>query len=264
MAIGLLLTGIAALAQGDTVDQNLKSLDTLAAEVDLPVNANEDEEDEAPADPTLFYDSSGIASRAPSREAIEAYADDEAFDYAREEPPEGRSFMDEIILWLGELFGFLFGSGTGSELVRYAIIVAAVVVLVLVFLRSRYGGILGRRAAASRALMMEEIEENVTQMDFDPLIAEAMRAGTWRRAVRLHYLQLLRRLADGGMIDWRREKTNRDYLNELSDEALRSRFAELTRAFDYVWYGEREIDEQEFRRLRGRFMAFDSGAGGRA
>ncbi|MDW8333553.1 MAG: DUF4129 domain-containing protein [Bacteroidia bacterium] len=88
-------------------------------------------------------------------------------------------------------------------------------------------------------------DEPAADVDFDRLIAQAVAERKYRWAVRYLYLKTLRLLSDGGLIVFQADKTNRQYEKEL-EEPLRSKFRELTRRFDYAWYGRREVTEAEF------------------
>ena len=59
----------------------------------------------------------------------------------------------------------------------------------------------------------------------------------------MRYLLLLQALDAAGALSWRRDKTNREYVAEVSaaDRAHAGPFARATRAFDAVWYGERPV-----------------------
>jgi hypothetical protein len=67
-------------------------------------------------------------------------------------------------------------------------------------------------------------------------------------------LQLLKQLSDSQLIDWQPDKTNQTYLRELATQRpnLRAPFAELTRQFEYVWYGELPLQRPLYADVRER------------
>ncbi|MBK8474264.1 MAG: DUF4129 domain-containing protein [Sphingobacteriales bacterium] len=75
--------------------------------------------------------------------------------------------------------------------------------------------------------------------------------------MRLYYLQTLKVLADRQHINWQRYKTNRHYWHELRNTNLQQPFNQLTRLFDYIWYGEFQIDDQHFRQAQQAFKTFE-------
>lgn len=209
----------------------------------------------APAMTPVTYDSSAFISRTIPSAEVEAYHEDDAFDYARTVAPS-TSFAERMIDWFVRLLDSIFGNEAGRNIFQYGIFGAALILVMVLLMRSELGGVFKRSVMKKGGLEYEEMEEDISGMDFDALIAEAIAAGNLRRAVRLHYLKLLAEMTDRGLIEWRREKTNSEYLNELRRHDLRFRFAELTRVFDFVWYGGFEIDSERYARISGDFNAF--------
>lgn len=96
--------------------------------------------------------------------------------------------------------------------------------------------------------------ENIDELDTEHLLQQALTSGDLRMAVRVQYLLLLKKLNEVGLIAWKKDKTNRDYLSELYGrndcyENVRG----LTLAYELVWYGERGVSSESFRRLCGEF-----------
>ncbi|MCB0259797.1 MAG: DUF4129 domain-containing protein, partial [Calditrichaeota bacterium] len=118
------------------------------------------------------------------------------------------------------------------------------------FLSAFYG-----KNAAGR-LNLQEVTENIHAMDFEALIAEAVAAGQYRRAVRLNFLKSLRLLTEKQHIHWKPEKTNRDYLEELTPSELRLPFQELATRYEYIWYGDFPVDASRYEDARLRFEQF--------
>jgi Domain of unknown function (DUF4129) len=99
--------------------------------------------------------------------------------------------------------------------------------------------------------------EDIHGLDFEALLTTAETAGNYRLAVRLGYLQVLKQLTDQGLIRWQPDKTNHDYLFELPAGPLPDAFRELTRQFDYVWYGELDdLTPAHYAQARATRLAF--------
>ncbi len=203
------------------------------------------------------YDTSDVALRAPAPDALRAYHDDPAFAYDRA-PPEPVTWWDRFKAWLREkIFGPLGELNLGPVLrwILYAVAAFGIVFALLRLLRMEAVGVFsGKRPPPGPAF--ETVDEDIRTMDFDRMIDEAVAAGDYRRAVRLLYLKTLKTLAARGLIDWQRDKTNHEYLDELRRPALRGPFAELTYLFEYVWYGDFPVDDAVFGRVRGAFTRF--------
>lgn len=98
--------------------------------------------------------------------------------------------------------------------------------------------------------------ENILGYDFDKLIAEAIQQKEYRLATRLSFLRNLKALSDKGIIKWDKKKTNNNYIYEITHEALRKNYMRNSLVFDYVWYGEFEIDEADFKVIYQQYEEF--------
>ena len=105
-------------------------------------------------------------------------------------------------------------------------------------------------------LVFDDHTEDIHEMKFDTLIQQAVTAGNFRRATRLHYLKLLKEMTDRGQLAWRPEKTNQDYLREMTDEGLKTAFSNLTRYFEYIWYGNFPVSAGLFEQVSDSFRNF--------
>jgi hypothetical protein len=100
--------------------------------------------------------------------------------------------------------------------------------------------------------------ENIEELDANDLLKQALASGDLRMAVRVHYLRLLKKLNEVGLIAWKKDKTNRDYLSELyGRNNCYDDVRNLTLAYEFVWYGERSVSSESFQRLSGEFESVD-------
>ncbi|GAB3850332.1 hypothetical protein GCM10028822_15570 [Hymenobacter terrigena] len=140
--------------------------------------------------------------------------------------------------------------------VLYALFLGAGVFVVLKLLQIDFTALLGR-SPRRVPLAYDTAPENIHEVDFATRLAEAEAAANWRLAVRLGYLQLLKSLSDRGLINWQPDKTNHAYLAELSPTgSIRADFREITRQFEFVWYGELALSGPLYERVRDGQRAF--------
>ena len=144
--------------------------------------------------------------------------------------------------------------------VFYALFVAAAVFIVLKLLQVDITGAFGR-SARPVPLPYDTLDENIHAVDFQTRLAEAEAAGNYRLALRLGYRQLLKQLSDRHLIRWQPDKTNHAYLSELPAETLRAPFRDLTRQFEYVWYGELPLPAGLYQQARASQQAFQQTLG---
>lgn len=103
-----------------------------------------------------------------------------------------------------------------------------------------------------------DIHEELKEIgEYDLLISEAEKNNRWNEASRFLFLQTLKNLADRGLVTFSIEKTNRDYVSEMSSHAYHDEFEKLTHAFEYTWYGKHLISENLYRSLKESFLIFN-------
>lgn len=96
--------------------------------------------------------------------------------------------------------------------------------------------------------------ENIEEVDIDGLLKKALADGDLRGAIRVHYLMLLKKLNEVGLIAWKKDKTNRDYLSELyGRNDCYEDVQKLTLTYEVVWYGERSVSQDNFYRISADF-----------
>jgi len=187
--------------------------------------------------------------RVPEESKIEKYRDDSRFDYGEKESKIADfSFIDRIWYWIYDNLGHL--SPENFVWNKYiGIIMIVVLVLLIVLVIIKLSGVKLRALIGKKKLDTPEIEiyaENVHEMNFEQLIAQAVSNKDYRLATRFMYLRNLKSLTDKKIINWNPNKTNYSYQYEISDNDLRQQFVNTTFIFDYVWYGEFALDDPMF------------------
>lgn len=106
----------------------------------------------------------------------------------------------------------------------------------------------------SEVIDIEHIEQNLDQIDdLDPIIAQAIRQGNYGLAIRLYYLAILKALSNNNAISWKRDKTNRTYVEEMRNHTFFEPFRNTTRLFERVWYGNMLLQVTDFERIKPDF-----------
>lgn len=141
---------------------------------------------------------------------------------------------------------------------KYLFIVLGVSAILFIILRVAGVDVSGifKRKAPNAALAYAETLENIHEINFDADIEEAVNTQNYRLAVRLYYLKSLKQLSDAGLIHWQPDKTNTAYINELQNMNLREAFTVLTRQFEFIWYGDFDINAQSFQNIKTLFGHF--------
>lgn len=239
----LLLQGIPA---ADTIAKVAGAADTTVAKVVQHLKA----------------DRGKLQQRKFDAERLRSYRNNQDFRYD-EGIVEVNSLWERFWSWIWRLISNMLQSAAGKgslELLKY--VGLGLLVLLMGFVISRLAGLdLKIFSAKSRSVEVPytEMADNIHEIDFSTELEKAVSAGNFRLAVRLFYLQSLKRLSDRHLIEWQPEKTNQAYVRELSDPQRKDEFQQLTRQFEYIWYGEFFIDRERFAEVKNAFETFNRG-----
>lgn len=133
-----------------------------------------------------------------------------------------------------------FLNGALYRWIMYVLIAALVLVILYVLLQNVQLN-QGNEELPSAAVTDDEIDD-IEAVDTDGGYEDAMAAGDYRRACRMVFLKVLQHLESTERIRWKKEKTNRHYLREMSEDKQLSEFRSLVNVYEKVWYGNKPID----------------------
>ncbi len=234
--------GFFTAAFGQQADSAAGTVDTVVAQMVPPDSATAGSNDSDTLKTTLnkfnLKEATPVVAerRIPQADA-QKLANDKDFWYANKPMPGEEPVVDRP--WLANLFRVIFWVLVG------AIAVGIVVVCIRMF--AFKGG--GRYV---HAMPVEEHADNIFEMDFDSSLANAIAVQDYRLATRLLFLKLLRTMADRNIIAYSIEKTNFDYLFELGRSPYFNSFSVVARGYEYVWYGNFNIQQNQFMQLKQR------------
>lgn len=103
---------------------------------------------------------------------------------------------------------------------------------------------------------LQDSTDDIFAVNYGKEIARAEQVGNFRLAVRLHYLESLKQLAEQELIDYRFGHTNSDYVAQLHASAYYRDFFRLTRNFEYTWYGQFEPSAGLYSMMQQDFSTF--------
>ena len=120
-------------------------------------------------------------------------------------------------------------------------------------------GIFQRQSKSSSIEVVKEEAENLSATtDYARLIAQSVINKNYRAATRYHYLQTLQKLAAKDSIQLAADKTNYQYLSDLSGKPYKEDFASLLHMYEYAWYGGFDISDAMFARIQHTFTTFNN------
>lgn len=237
----------------------------------------------------------GVVSAQRSRDEAKAILGRPEFQDVPEAAPEeakpdeahGPSWWDQFMEWLYALLKRLFerehqaapdlpsGGGLSGPMAGANAVIVGAIVLVLAVLVGLLVRSLGKKP--SEAQDTEAVGLEQSPLTADPMSALSRPPETWagladelaargefREATRHLYLALLSRLHRDGAIDYDATRSNWDYLVGFKGGGdSKGRFRELTRRFDFAWYGHLEVgppDYRDFRSIAEPMLAPPTGA----
>lgn len=188
---------------------------------------------------------------------------DKEFDYSTSKPHEsfGEKLMRKISKILQKIFGtsvFNTSSDITWVIVRLLgiLLVGFLLYFIIKYVLNKNGGFFFGKKNKKVIISEQELHENIHEINFPASIAKFENSGDYRSAVRYQFLFILKKLSDKKIISWNPEKTNKDYITELKSPHLKNEFSNLAYIFDYVWYGEFNIDEQNYLKFKNQFQSF--------
>lgn len=143
---------------------------------------------------------------------------------------------------------------------KYVLIGVGILLLVYIILQAKGTGVFkGKKAKVQEdSDYVDFEEEDIHEIEFVDEIELAVRNGDFRKAIRLRFLNVLKDLSDVSLIRWKINKTNYDYIGELSGHKVQNSFMNLTTVYEYCWYGEFNISEGLYHKVADEFNQFNT------
>lgn len=171
---------------------------------------------------------------------------------------ESVNLLSRFVHWFLNTLGDIFGvdiSPTAVLVFEYVIYVLmgalALYLVIRMFINERFSSLFTQKARS--IVDLELSQHHIETLDLDTLVEEALKERNYRLAVRYRFLKILKLLSQRELIDWHYEKTNMDYLEEISHGPLQGEFKKASYLFENIWYGQQPIDEMEYREVDHSF-----------
>ncbi len=209
-------------------------------------------------------DTGKIAERKFDAPALKEYKKQKEFQYHDVTPfAKQQSLWQRFWRWFWELFKRKEPSSlsepVSTKFFDYTLLALATAGLIFIVLKVIGMGIRQLFTGKSKSIKLEYsvLDENIHVMNFEDEIDSAISNKNYRLAVRILYLGCLKKLDDAEIIKWQINKTNSDYIHELRNFDKKEQFSVLTRQFEYIWYGDFNIDGNKFRDIQSSFREFN-------
>lgn len=243
---GLFLLSAAMVQAQDDDYENTDTTGIAVAPVLEEENITYQEKQHVAEPPAFRAVPDSVANRLKKQKDF-AYANDAAY-WAREpesDDSDKRGFWD---------YFYSFFSQMGVRMLMYGLLIAFFLWIIyrVIVVNNLY--MFYRSKKANNAV--NEEEGNIEDENLDEKINKAIDQKEHRMAVRYMYLKALRLLNDRQWIRFHTQSTNYEYVNQMSGHKMSEEFRFLTRIYDYVWYGEFTLTNEQFDVVHKNFLHF--------
>ena len=185
---------------------------------------------------------------------LEKYKNDPAFNYDNKQE-ETEDWITKIKNWINQQLALLRSSevfSTALDYFYYALAILALILIIRGLIKADRRGLLFGKVSNNQIKIMEN-EEDINQINFDELISAAIGNKQYKLAIRYLFLKSLKLLSERKLIEFRSNKTNRQYLLEINNSQIASAFQDTTFRFEWIWYGNFPIDEDIMKNSQNDF-----------
>jgi len=198
--------------------------------------------------------SSHVVVRQPDSKFVDSYRSQKEFNYTL--PPLDTNYLKQLWEYLLKRFRILVNLTAAMPLILKILMWgSAIFFLFIVITKTRlYKLFYSDREIESPDFKFSNSDDQ--SIDFDEAIRLQMAQQQYRLAIRLLYLKVINQLRIKEIIHYSKEKTNVDYLRDLTNDDLKSRFYAITSIYNHVWYGDIEIAEDQYLRFEKSFQSF--------
>lgn len=99
------------------------------------------------------------------------------------------------------------------------------------------------------------LAQNIHEIDLEELLNDALKNNQKELVIRFYFLIFLKKIAQENYIKWHPEKTNTEYLYEISNIKLKKDFEYASYLYTYIWYGKFEITDELYNTAQNHFKS---------
>ncbi|WP_276134661.1 DUF4129 domain-containing protein [Polluticoccus soli] len=116
----------------------------------------------------------------------------------------------------------------------------------------------GKKPKTVRETPVENLEETLVNTNWEHHLQLAIQNADNRLAIRYSFMRMLQLLQQNNLIHFEDNKTNTDYYNELKRIELKNDFRQLSKQYEYTWYGHIGISDEAYHTYMNTFANLKS------
>jgi hypothetical protein len=144
-------------------------------------------------------------------------------------------------------------SAWGNSLQNAGKVFLVIIGILLVYLFAKNTNFSRDKKVEDFSKILSEVEDNLPEADIETPLERAIKERNYKIATRLYYLLIIQKLAEKKEIVWSKEKTNREYTNELRRFFALADFRQVTLIYEKAWFGKELTTQDEFERFQPLF-----------
>lgn len=198
-------------------------------------------------------DFSKIEVRQPDSSFVSSYSSQKEFIYSQ--PAIKTNFFKQLFTYLQKRLGALSRITAALPWIMKALIGLLILFSVFVVIKQSN---LHKLFYSEKEIKSPEFRISAVSNQliyYDNEIKTQLNQKQFRKAIRLLYLKVFQQLQVKDIIKYSKDKTNVDYLRDLSNTDIKPFFYNVTQIYNYVWYGELEISEEQFLNFEKSFQS---------
>ena len=200
-----------------------------------------------------FFDKSNIEIRKIDSSRLNKYKNNDEFNYLKTyNNPE--TIWDYIKYWFFKLLNYIFSDKNPiGTAIKYILILSFIIIIIIFFTKNKFRKLFFSKKKIATNIYINELNDDIEKINIIDLIDKAKSEKNWQLAIRYYYLNLLKELSNNNIIEWKINKTNHNYINELRKSEFYEDFKDLSTIYNYVWYGDFVINEAGFIEISVKF-----------
>ncbi len=195
---------------------------------------------------SLKEDDEEVHVRKPAEGFFTPYYNKKAYHYRQQDIVQEKNNALEMF-WYWLLRTLQKGKGfikTFPIILRIFLIALVLLFIYILVTKTKFYRLFYAQQEA-KPIQFQESDSNIEQLDFDEMIKKEYMNNNFRNTIRFLYLKLLNMMDQHEVISYSKDKTNRDYLNEIGSKEIQSKYQTAVNIYEYVWYGHFSIKQKD-------------------
>jgi hypothetical protein len=168
------------------------------------------------------------------------------------------SFWESIFEWLASFFPNSVNAGDIQTVFYYLLYLSFICIAFFIILKA-YNVKLNQLFTNKADLIIKDTFSEISDINsvnFTELIERMRKEKNYFLLIRYLFLDLLKNLDTIKWIKWNKEKTNYEFKREMINHDLSSEFNQIVYYYEYIWYGDHQMAEDQYLKIVNYFDKF--------